>query len=145
MQDIPEGEVEDTTKGKNFDVEDDDALQAEMRSGNYTGDSTSIGDPMMPKNPGGEAEVSEAQSRTTATTKTTQQQTFPRQAKPTRHTEENSVEDDVIESVTEINNHLSRPDEAEGISGTCVKEIVAHDWRIRVAHFNVEWDSGDTT
>ena len=55
------------------------------------------------------------------------------------------MKDDVIEYVTEINNHLSRPDEAEGIGGSCVKEIVAQNWRIGVAHFKVEWDSGDTT
>ena len=145
LQDIPEGEVEDTTEGNNVDVEDDVALQAETRSGTSTGDSTNIGDPMMPKNPGGEAEVSEAQSRTTAKTTTIQQKYFPRHAKPTRHPEENSGEDDVIESVTKINNNLSRPDEAEGIGGSCVKEIVAHNWRIGVAHFKVEWESGDTT
>ena len=51
----------------------------------------------------------------------------------------------MTESVTEINNHLSRPDEVEGIGGSCVKEIVAHGWRIVVAHFKVEWDNGDTT
>ena len=55
-----------------------------------------------------------------------------------------SGEDDVIEPVTDINNHLSCPDEAEGISGSCVKEIVVHYWRMGVAHFKVECDSGDT-
>ena len=52
LQDIPEGEFEDTTERSNVDVEDDVALQAETRSGTSTGDSTNIGDPMMPKNPG---------------------------------------------------------------------------------------------
>ena len=93
---------------------------------------------MMPKNPGGESEVREAQRRTTTTTTTNQQQKIPRQAEPTQHPEENSVEEDVIESVTDINNHLSRPDEAQGIGGYCVKEIVAHDWRVGVALFKVE-------
>ena len=100
---------------------------------------------MMPNNPGGEAEVSEAQSRKTSTNTTTQQQKIPMQAEPQRHPEENSGEDDVIESVTDINNHLSRPDKAEGIGRSCVKDIVAQNWRIGVAHFKVEWDSGDTT
>ena len=40
------------------------------------------------------------------------------------------MKDDVIESVTDINNHLSRPDKAEGLGGSFVKEIVAHNWRI---------------
>ena len=44
-----------------------------MRSGTSTGDSTNIGYPMMPKNPGGEAEASKAQISTTATTTTTEQ------------------------------------------------------------------------
>ena len=53
MQDILEGEVEDTTEGNNVDFEDDVDFQAETRSGTSTGDSTNIGDPMMPKNTGG--------------------------------------------------------------------------------------------
>ena len=91
---------------KNVDVEDYVAFQAETRSGTSTGDSMNIEDTMMPENPGEEAELSKAPSRTTSTTTTTQQQKNPRQAKPTRHPEENSVKDDVIEYVTEINNHL---------------------------------------
>ena len=72
MQDILEGEVEDITEGNNVDFEDDIDLQDETRSVNSTGDSTNIGDPMMPKNTGGDAERSKDQSRTTATTTTTQ-------------------------------------------------------------------------
>ena len=44
-----------------------------------------------------------------------------------------------------MNDHLSRPDESEGIGGSSVQEIVAHDWKLGQAHFKVQWSSGDTS
>ena len=31
------------------------------------------------------------------------------------------------------------------ISGSCVEGIVVHDWKLRQAHFKIEWSSSDTT
>ena len=146
LRDIPEGEVEDTTEGENVEVEDVSTLPAEtLPVPSTTGDSTDIGMPMMPQNPGGETGVREAQSRTTAKTKTTQQQKFPEQAEQPPILEEHLAEEQVNESIKETNDHLSRPDEAEGIGGSCVEEIVAHDWRLGQVHFKVQWSGGDTT
>ena len=58
----------------------------------------------------------------------------------TQHSEENEV----IDSVKEVNDHYSRPDEAEGIGGSSVQEIIRHDWRLGVVHFKVSWSGGNT-
>ena len=50
-----------------------------------------------------------------------------------------------IESVKEVNDHLSRPDEAKGIGGSNLQEIIGHDWRNGQVHFKVDWSSGDTS
>ena len=52
---------------------------------------------------------------------------------------------DHVEPVKEVNYHLSRPDEMEGIGVSCVQEIVGYDWRLGQAHFKVQWSSGDTS
>ena len=50
-----------------------------------------------------------------------------------------------IETVSEVNSQLSRPDEVPDVGGSCVDEIVAYDWRLGQVHFKVKWSSGDTT
>ena len=40
---------------------------------------------------------------------------------------------------------MSRSDEAEGIGGSSVMEIIAHNWKFGGFHFNVRWSSGETT
>ena len=50
-----------------------------------------------------------------------------------------------VDCVKEINDHLSWPDEAAGIGGSCVQEIVGHDWRLGQIHFKVRWNHGDTS
>ena len=137
LRDIPEGEVEDTTDDVNIDVDDDVAMQ-DASADSSNGDSTTTASQSGSENPGGEKEgIAAAQSRTT----TTQQQKFHVQAEPTQHPEENEV----IDSVKEVNDHFSRPDEAEGIGGSCVEEIIGHDWRLGVVHFKVSWSGGNTT
>ena len=54
-------------------------------------------------------------------------------------------EEPQIKAAKEVNNHLSRPDEAEGIGGSVVQEIVAHDWKLGQLYFKVRWSSGDTS
>ena len=54
------------------------------------------------------------------------------------------MEDGEFDSVAEMNNRLSCPDQAEGIGGSCLTEIVAYNWRIGQVHFNVRWNSGET-
>ena len=138
LQDISEGEVKDTTKGDDVEGEGVHAMEANVRADTSTGNPVDIGTLAMLQNLGGETDVREAQSRTTAKTTITQQQKFPTQAEPTYHPEENSTEEHINESVKETNDYLSRLDEAEGIGGSCVEGIVAHDWRLRQAHFKVE-------
>ena len=133
-------------EGENVEVEDVSTMQAETRSVTFTNDyADTIGEPMVSQNQGGEAGAREAQCRTTTTTQTTQQQKFQKQAEQPQIPEENSTEEQVNESIKETNDHLSRPDEAEGVGGSCVKEIVEHDWRLGQVHFKVEWSGGDTT
>ena len=50
-----------------------------------------------------------------------------------------------IESIDEINDHLSRPDEMEGIGGSLVKEILGHDFKHGVLRFKIQWNNGDTS
>ena len=47
-----------------------------------------------------------------------------------------------IESVEEVNNEFSRPDERAGIGGSYVEEIVGHDWRNVQVHFRFKWSGG---
>ena len=48
LQDIPEGEVEDTMEGDNVEVEDVSTMQAETRSVTFTNDSAdTIREPMV--------------------------------------------------------------------------------------------------
>ena len=95
---------------------------------------------VVPTDPG---ENDEESIRTTP--KPTTQQKFSLQAEPASDLEQGSMEHDQIESVKEVNDHLSRPDEMEGIGGSCVQEIVGHDWRLGQAHFKVQWSSGNTS
>ena len=60
LQDIPEGEVEDTTKGDDVEGEGVNVIEADSRPDTSTGDPVDIGIPMMPQNPGGETDVREA-------------------------------------------------------------------------------------
>ena len=56
LQDIPEGEVEDTMEGDNVEVEDVSTMQAETRSVTFTNDSAdTIREPMVSQNQGEEA------------------------------------------------------------------------------------------
>ena len=55
------------------------------------------------------------------------------------------MEVEVNESVKEINNYLSCPDEAGKIGGSCAEGIITHDQRLRQVHFKVELSSSDTT
>ena len=89
---------------------------------------------------GEQAEDTQVTESPTTPTPTTQQK-FTVQAEPTPIADD----DGPIESVREVNDHLSRPDEAEGIGGSSVQEIIAYDWRNGQAHFKVQWSSGDTT
>ena len=90
--------------------------------------------------PGEQEEETEVTATPTIPTPTTQQK-IPVQAEPTLIVDDKEP----IESVREVNNHLSRPDEAEGIGGSSVEEIIAHDWRLGQAHCKVQWSSGDTS
>ena len=49
------------------------------------------------------------------------------------------------ESVKEINDFLSCPDEAEGIGGSSVMEIIVHNQKFGGLHFKVKWSGGETT
>ena len=70
LQDILEEEVEDTTERDNVEVENINAMEADMRSGTYTSNPVDIRKVTMLQNPGGETDVREVQSRTTAITQT---------------------------------------------------------------------------
>ena len=67
---------------------------------------------------------------TTTTTTTQQQKEFSEQSEPKKNHGETSEEDEPIESVKEVNDHLSRTDEVEGIRGSCVKVIIEYDWKL---------------
>jgi len=102
-----------------------------------------------PANPGGkEGSTRNTTSRmptTNTTTTTTPNQKSSTAAEPTQQPEETSVEEEPIEMATEVNDHLSRPDEAEGIGGSNVVEIVSHDWKLGHLQFKVRWSSNETT
>ena len=87
---------------------------------------------------------SEENNRPTRT-KPTQQQKFSEQADLRASLATTSEEETGPESVKEINDFLSRPDEAEGIGGSSVTEIITHNWKFGGLHFKVRWSSGETT
>ena len=73
LQDILEGEIENTIEGDNVKVKDVNTMEADMRSGISTSDPVDITKVTMPQNPGGETDVREVQSRTRAKTQTIQE------------------------------------------------------------------------
>ena len=102
-----------------------------------------------PANPGGKEgstrNTTSTMPTTNTTTTTTQNQKISTAAEPTQQPEETSEEEEPIEMATEVNDHLSRPDEAEGVGGSNVVEIVSHDWKLGHLQFKVRWSSDDTT
>ena len=54
-------------------------------------------------------------------------------------------EDITIDIVKEVNDHLYHPDESEGIGGSVVQEIVAHQWKLGQLHFKVLWSGVNTS
>ena len=135
LTDIPEyEETEDTMKAGNGEEELGDA--SEPSNVNPVDDSLRV-DTTDP----GEREDGTQEEATNPTPKPTKQQKFNVQAEPMPIADE----DGPIESVKEVNDHLSRPDEAEGIGGSNVQEIIGHDWRNGQVHFKVDWSSGDTS
>lgn len=99
-----------------------------------------------PVNSGGNEGSTEPEglTRPTTPTPTTTQQKSSTIAEPKLKSGAPS-EEEPIEMVKEVNDYLSRPDEAEGIGGSKVMEIVKHDWKNGAAHFKVTWSSGETT
>ena len=144
LRDISEGkeEAEDTTKynsGEEVNVEPGPGSNLKRNPINHknTIGSTDSG--------GLDNEVDEVGHDRTTTPKPTTQQKFSSQAEPMLNAGTDPEEDGNLESIKEINDHLSRPDEAEGIGGSCVMEIVGHDWKLGQVHFKAKWNSGQTT
>jgi hypothetical protein len=135
LRDIPEGneEIDDTTEIGNGDeefelVDPSTERNLVVQSGTESTDS------------GGEGDGTVRSTTTTTTTpKPTPHQNFSQQPD-----QEHIDLEEPTESVKEINDHLSRPDEAEGIGGSIVKEIVGHDWRIGALHLQVKWSDNST-
>ena len=75
-------------------------------------------------------------------TKQTKQQKFSHQPDLALDTEAEA--DFEVESTKEINDHLFRPAENEGIGGSNVEEIIGHDWKLGQVHFRVKWSGGNT-
>ena len=106
------------------------------------GDSQPTSMEVEPVDPGGNEEE-EHQTRPTNQQPTTQQKSS-HLTEPTPNPGADS-EEEPIEMAREINDHLSRPDEAEGIGGSTVMEIVAHEWKLGHVHFKVQWSTNQTT
>jgi len=104
-----------------------------------------------PASPGGGKEGSTRNTTPTMpatnTTTTTTQQKSSAAAEPMQQPEETFLveEQESIEMATKVNDHLSRLDEAEGISGSNVVEIVLHDWKLGHLQIKVCWSSNYTT
>ncbi len=85
----------------------------------------------------------------TTTPKPTTQQTISSQAEPMPNAGTDPEEDGNLESIKKrsmiICLSCAGPDEAEGISGSCVTEIVGHDWKLGQVHLKAKWNSGQTT
>ena len=144
LRDVPDGaiETENTTNennGEEVEIEVEGLMEPQETDLMTNQDDNSTADP------GGNEEEINPDNRTTPKPNTKQKQKFPRPAEPTPGAGTPSEEDDHIESIKEVNDHLSRPDEAEGIGGSWVTEIIAHDWRLGQAHFKAQWNGGQTT
>lgn len=103
-----------------------------------------------PNDPGGEATTEQHWiAGTNNTTKQTPQQKFLSSSAPTlvgallESAEE--AEEPNIEMIDEVNCHLSRPNESEGIGGSHIDEILEHDWQEGHPHFKVHWSDNSTT
>jgi hypothetical protein len=88
-----------------------------------------------PTDQGGyDKEVDKSSGNRPTTPKPTTQKRFSEQPEPMLDLEEQ----DSIPSSKEINDEFSRPDEAEGIGGSFVKEIIGHEWKLGQVHFRVK-------
>ena len=142
MRDVPELTKEDLEEDTIHNGDEVVPIPAPMLEKNPL-----VQEVLGPADPGGNS-IGEDNKERTETPKPTQQQKFPKH--PTSDTQNGSFPEEIvdegpIESINEVNDHLSRPDKSSDIGGSCVKEIVAHDWRLGQPHFKVGWSSGDVT
>ena len=139
LRDIPEqdDETEDTAEISNGEEVVDKVVPSLVPKG--------IEDPLEIEDspdPGGNEYSSQGtRPMTTTLPKPTKQQKSSVQPKLTLNTD--GTEN--VESVKEVNDHFSRPDEAEGIGGSFVQEIVGHEYKIGHLHLKVIWSGGYTS